>query len=58
MATQAQARRAAKDRVIEAARELVRTGVLGSVTPGSRRSYGVDAEKLDRLRDMIAELDR
>lgn len=72
--TKAQARRAKKDRVVEAARDLVRTGVISSRASGPAapifdehdakvehnrgRSYSVDGEKLDRVREALQELDR
>lgn len=72
-ATKAQGRRAAKDRVLEAARALVREGIISSRTGPAApvfdehdaavernrgRSYSVDGGKLDGLREALAELDR
>jgi hypothetical protein len=72
--TKAQDRRAAKDRVLQAARALVREGVISSRASGPAapvfdehdaavernrgKSYSVDGEKLDGLKDALAGLDR
>jgi hypothetical protein len=54
--TRAQSRRAAKDKVIEAARDLLRSGVI--CPRAGTSSYAVDGGKIDRLRATIQELDR
>ena len=72
MATKAQSRRAAKDRVLEAARVLVNGGARESGSGGdlafdehdraAARARGpwtkVDRDKFDGLRDAVRELDR
>lgn len=53
MGTKAQTRRAAKDRVIEAARELVDDRV-----DAEANKRGIDVTKFDALSDAVAEFDR
>jgi hypothetical protein len=55
--TQAQARRAKKDRVIETARELVR-GSQRNPSGTDPRWTKVGTEELDAVREALQELDR